>query len=155
MHAAPNALFAVLCRGGMRAFATWVVLLCAVWWRGASARPVAGEAFRRVVGRLCAEALLPGMIGPCPRSVPVLFGRLVPGRCSTLGYTVPAGEKHVLAGPCGWMKFDVFTPEPAQPCAELASILHPANYLRMPIASCPSPHALFASRLASGFRAAP
>ena len=139
----------------MRVLVAWVVLCCAVWWQGASARPVAGEAFRRVVGGLCAEALLPGMIGPCPRSVPVLFGRLAPGTCSTLGYTRPVGEKHVLAGPCGWMRFDVFSPEPPQRSAELVPAWLPESYLRLPIATCSLPPLLLRSRLASCPRAAP
>ena len=125
----------------MRAVATWVALWCAVWWRGVLARPVAGETFRRVTAALCAEALLPDTIGPCPRSVPVFFGRLAPGTCSTLGYTAPAGEKHVLAGPCGWLRFDVFSRGTVQPSTELVPVRHAESYLHMPIATCRLPGA--------------
>ena len=45
----------------------------------------------------CADMCVPSYVGPCPRAVPVLFGRLVPGRCLDRGFVVPAGQRTVNA----------------------------------------------------------
>ena len=106
-----------------------------------SAGAAAGEGgtapFRRVGSNLCAEAALPARVGRCPRSVPVFFGRLAPGTCAELGFRVPAGVKRVLAGPCGWLSFDLFAeerPAVAVPSEELVAVGPAEVLLGVPMA---------------------
>jgi hypothetical protein len=92
--------------------------------------------FRRLTHGRCADTLLPSHVNACPRNVVVLFGRLEPGTCPDAGYVVPAGQHRVLAGPCGYITFDVYD----QGVASLAPVHHTADsYLTTPIAFCLAP----------------
>lgn len=92
--------------------------------------------FHRISGGRCAHAYLHPRVGPCPRAVPVLFGRLERGTCPDAGYVVPAGQHHVLAGPCGWLAFDVFEREHDLRVEALAPVLPSESYLALPLATC-------------------
>ena len=103
--------------------------------------PAEAAPYVRLANGRCAQAELPSFIGPCPRSVPVLFGRLQPGTCSGFGYTVPVGPHRVLAGPCGWLIFDVFERESSLPVPAPVPLPPQHTYFSLPLAtSCaPSP----------------
>ena len=56
-------------------------------------------------GPTCAHACLAPMIGPCPRAIVTLFGRLQHGTCPPWARGEPMT---VQAGPCGPIVFDVW-----------------------------------------------
>merc|ERR1711959_751561 len=63
---------------------------------------------------LCAEKCLPNLVGKCnTKDIIVKNGNLVPGRCSSLGYTQDNKKQLAqAAGACGTIQFDLFS----KPC---------------------------------------
>lgn len=65
--------------------------------------------YRKLSDGVCAHQCIPPMVGPCPRTIPVFFGRLEAGRCPEAGYPFFVRNVSILAGPCGTMEFALFS----------------------------------------------
>lgn len=71
--------------------------------------------FVRIEDGICAEACLGSFVGPCPRPIVVAAGFLEVGHCAAQDFVESKGVKHVIAGPCGGLDFNLYVEGSATP----------------------------------------